>query len=45
MVEESEVVEDSPLNFTEAAAQKVGQLIEAEGNSDLKLRVFISGGG
>jgi len=45
MVEKSEVVKDSPLNFTEAAAQKVGQLIEAEGNSDLKLRVFISGGG
>ena len=45
MVEKNEVAEDSPLNFTEAAAQKVGQLIEAEGNADLKLRVFISGGG
>jgi iron-sulfur cluster insertion protein len=45
MVERSEVAEAPPLNFTEAAAQKVEQLIEAEGNSDLKLRVFISGGG
>ena len=45
MVEKNEVAEDPPLNFTEAAAQKVGQLIEAEGNADLKLRVFISGGG
>ena len=45
MVERSEVAEAPPLNFTEAAAQKAEQLIEAEGNSDLKLRVFISGGG
>jgi iron-sulfur cluster insertion protein len=45
MVERSEAAEAPPLNFTEAAAQKVEQLIEAEGNSDLKLRVFISGGG
>ncbi len=34
-----------PLIFTEAAAQKVKQLIEEEGNPGLKLRVFISGGG
>lgn len=34
-----------PLIFTEAAAQKVKQLIEEEGNPSLKLRVFISGGG
>lgn len=34
-----------PLNFTDAAAMKVGQLIEQEGNSELKLRVYISGGG
>ena len=33
------------LVFTEAAAQKVKQLIDEEGNSALKLRVFISGGG
>ena len=34
-----------PLNFTDAAAQKVGQLIEQEGNSALKLRVYVQGGG
>lgn len=34
-----------PLNFTDAAAVKVGKLIEQEGNSALKLRVYISGGG
>lgn len=35
----------SLLNFTDAAADKVGALIEQEGNDDLKLRVYISGGG
>lgn len=34
-----------PLLFTENAANKVKQLIEEEGNADLKLRVFVSGGG
>jgi iron-sulfur cluster insertion protein len=33
------------LVFTENAANKVRQLIEEEGNPDLKLRVFVSGGG
>lgn len=36
---------ESPLNFTDAAAQKVSQLIEQEGNPELKLRVYIQGGG
>lgn len=36
---------EPPLNFTDAAATKVGQLIEQEGNAALKLRVYISGGG
>src|SRR6476619_4944019 len=31
--------------FTDAAAAKVKSLIEEEGNPDLKLRVFVSGGG
>lgn len=35
----------SPLIFTSAAARKVKQLIEEEGNHALKLRVFVSGGG
>ena len=31
-----------PLLFTNNAANKVKQLIEEEGNADLKLRVFVS---
>lgn len=37
--------EASPLIFTEAAALKVKGLIDEEDNPNLKLRVFISGGG
>ena len=33
------------LVFTDAAAVKVSKLIQDEGNPNLKLRVFISGGG
>lgn len=33
------------LTFTDSAAEKVRTLIEEEGNPDLKLRVFVSGGG
>ena len=35
----------APLAFTDAAAGKVRELIAEEGNPDLKLRVYISGGG
>lgn len=35
----------APLVFTDNAADKVRQLIDEEGNPDLKLRVFVSGGG
>jgi iron-sulfur cluster insertion protein len=34
-----------PLLFTDSAANKVKQLIEEEGNPELKLRVFVTGGG
>ena len=34
-----------PLVFTDAAASKVAELIAEEGNPDLKLRVFVQGGG
>ena len=34
-----------PLVFTEAAAAKVADLIAEEGNPELKLRVFVQGGG
>jgi len=33
------------LVFTDSAADKVKQLIDEEGNAELKLRVFVSGGG
>ena len=33
------------LVFTDAAARKVGDLIKGEGNPNLKLRVFVQGGG
>jgi len=35
----------APLVFTDSAASKVKTLIEEEGNPDLKLRVFVQGGG
>ena len=35
----------APLVFTDSAANKVKELIEEEGNAELKLRVFVSGGG
>jgi len=34
-----------PLVFTDSAAAKVADLIAEEGNTDLKLRVFVQGGG
>lgn len=39
------VTETAPLIFTTAAARKVKNLIEEEGNTALKLRVFVTGGG
>jgi iron-sulfur cluster insertion protein len=35
----------SALLFTDAAAAKVGELIREESNPNLKLRVFVQGGG
>lgn len=43
--QESQDAIPSPILFTDSAAQKVAQLIEEEGNPDLKLRVFVQGGG
>jgi iron-sulfur cluster insertion protein len=34
-----------PLIFSDSAAAKVADLIAEEGNTDLKLRVFVQGGG
>ena len=35
----------TPINFTDNAVKKVKELIDEEGTPDLKLRVFVSGGG
>ena len=35
----------TPLNFSAAAAAKVQELIAEEGNPDLKLRLYVTGGG
>ena len=35
----------APLVFTDSAAGKVKSLIDEEGNPELKLRVFVQGGG
>src|SRR3954466_13319991 len=35
----------APLVFTDSAANKVKELVDEEGNPDLKLRVFVQGGG
>jgi|TARA_B100000767_G_scaffold261978_1_gene274185 iron-sulfur cluster insertion protein len=35
----------TPINFTDNAVKKVKDLIIEEGSPDLKLRVFVSGGG
>ena len=46
-VAEAPATEDvpAPFVFTDSAADKVKQLIEEEGNAELKLRVFVQGGG
>jgi iron-sulfur cluster insertion protein len=36
---------DPTLQFSEAAAQKVRALLDEEDNQNLKLRVFVTGGG
>ena len=35
----------TPINFSDNAVKKVKELIEEEGTPELKLRVFVSGGG
>ncbi|WP_028874964.1 iron-sulfur cluster insertion protein ErpA [Tepidiphilus margaritifer] len=41
----TETQTDDVLIFTDSAAAKVRELIEEEGNPELKLRVFVTGGG
>ncbi|WP_208931917.1 iron-sulfur cluster biosynthesis family protein [[Haemophilus] ducreyi] len=38
-------IDQIPLTFTDAAAKKVKSLIEGEDNPNLRLRVYITGGG
>ena len=47
MTTATEIAPQAPngIVFTDAAANKVGELIAEEDNPNLKLRVFISGGG
>ena len=35
----------TPLFFSDSAVSKVRELVDEEGNFDLKLRVFVTGGG
>ncbi len=42
---ETTQAQSDALVFTSAAAKKVAALIEEEGNPDLKLRVYVQGGG
>ncbi len=35
----------APLFFSDSAAAKAKELIDEEGNADLKLRVYVTGGG
>lgn len=44
-LETSTIEMPNVLVFTDSAANKVKELIEEEGNSNLKLRVFVQGGG
>jgi iron-sulfur cluster insertion protein len=41
----TEIAMPTPINFTDNAVNKVKELIAEEGTPDLKLRVFVSGGG
>ena len=41
----ADMLDNEPLQFSEAAANKVKDLIAAEGNDNLMLRVFVQGGG
>jgi len=41
----SQATAEAPLTFTDQAAAKVRGLLAKEGNDNLKLRVFVTGGG
>jgi iron-sulfur cluster insertion protein len=39
------VIDAVPVIFSDSAAAKVSELIAEEGNPDLKLRIYVTGGG
>ena len=41
----NETADATLLVFTDSAAAKVSEMIREEGNPNLKLRVFVAGGG
>ena len=41
----AEVYTPTPIIVTDSAVNKVRELVEDEGNDELKLRVFVTGGG
>lgn len=41
----AEVFVPTPINLTDRAVSKAKELIDGEGNPDLHLRVFVTGGG
>lgn len=41
----AEMAPPAPLTFSETAAAKVSELIAEEGNTNLKLRLYVTGGG
>ena len=45
LAQTSELEMPAPIVFTDSAAAKVADLIAEEGNPELKLRVFVQGGG
>ena len=45
VIEISDIEMPAPLVFTDNAAKQVKMLIKEDGSPDLKLRVFVSGGG
>ena len=41
----TEIIDEAEITFSDSAANRVSQLIKEEKNPDLKLRVYITGGG
>jgi len=44
-MEATEVTDEADIIFSDSAASRVAQLIKEEKNSELRLRVYITGGG